>query len=265
MIAKLIVHGADRAAAVRQLQTALDAYEIVGVQSNLGLLRAIAAHEAFAVGGVDTGFIARESAALFAPHAAQTDLVLAAATLAWIADIQGSASNSPWDLADAWRMNGEGSQNFLFLLGTDQCAVRAVLGAGPGLHLNLPGGTKCAESDGDFLRLDGVRHRARVVRHNGLFTVIIDGRNTTLRPVDPWAPPALDEAADDRLTAPIPARVARVLVQAGDSVRKGAVLVVLEAMKMELTLSAPMDGIIEAVRFAADDMVTEGAVLVTFA
>ncbi len=265
MIAKLIVHGADRAEAVRRLRTALDAYELIGVQSNVGLLRAIAAHEGFASGGVDTGFIARESAALFASHPARTDLVLAAATLAWIADIQGAATSSPWAAADAWRMNGEGSQNFVFLLGTEQFVVRAVLGAASGLHLDLPLGNRLAEADGDFLRLDGVRHRARVVRHDGLFTVIIEGRNTTLRPADPWAPPALDEAADDRLTAPIPARVVRVLVQAGDSVCKGAVLVVLEAMKMELTLSAPMDGIIEAVRFGVDDMVTEGAVLVTLA
>jgi 3-methylcrotonyl-CoA carboxylase alpha subunit len=265
MIAKLIVHGADRAEAVGRLRGALDAYEIVGVQSNLGLLRAIAAHEDFAEGGVDTGFIARENAALFAPWPAQAHKVLAAATLAWIVDIQRSAGNSPWGVADAWRMNGEGTHSFMFMLGTETISVRAVVGAEPDVRLDLPGGTRVAAADGDFLRLDGVRHRARVVRHEGLFTVIIDGRNTMLRPIDPWAPPASDEAADDRLTAPIPARVARVLVQAGDYVRKGAALVVLEAMKMELTLSAPMDAIIETVRFGVDNMVTEGAVLVTLA
>jgi 3-methylcrotonyl-CoA carboxylase alpha subunit len=265
MIAKLIVHGADRAEAVRRLRGALDAYEIVGVQSNLGLLRAIAAHEHFAEGGVDTGFIARESAALSAALPAERDLVLAAATLACIADIQAAASHSPWDVPDAWRMNGEGAHNFMFRHDTETLTVRAALGGGPGVWLDLPGGARMAAADEDFVRLDGVRYRAPVVRHEGQFTIIVDGRNTTLRLVDPWAPPALNEAADDRLAAPIPARVARVLVEAGDQVRKGAALVVLEAMKMELTLSAPMDGTIETVRFGVDDMVEEGAVLVTLA
>jgi 3-methylcrotonyl-CoA carboxylase alpha subunit len=65
--------------------------------------------------------------------------------------------------------------------------------------------------------------------------------------------------------APIPARVVRVLVRPGDRVTKGAPLMVLEAMKMEITLSAPTEGIIADVRHAVDDMVEEGAQLITFA
>jgi 3-methylcrotonyl-CoA carboxylase alpha subunit len=65
--------------------------------------------------------------------------------------------------------------------------------------------------------------------------------------------------------APIPARVARVLVGPGTRVRKGDPLVVLEAMKMEMTLSAPFDGTIETVHRAVDEMVEEGEELVTFA
>jgi 3-methylcrotonyl-CoA carboxylase alpha subunit len=66
------------------------------------------------------------------------------------------------------------------------------------------------------------------------------------------------------VTAPIPARVTRVLVSAGDTVAKGAVLLVLEAMKTEITLTAPADGIVATVRHAVGDMVEEGTDLVTF-
>ena len=83
--------------------------------------------------------------------------------------------------------------------------------------------------------------------------------------MDPLAPPRAEAAGDNKLTAPIPARVSRVLVQPGDAVKKGAVLLVLEAMKMELTLSAPVDGTVEALRHGVGDMVEEGTELVTFA
>ncbi len=64
------------------------------------------------------------------------------------------------------------------------------------------------------------------------------------------------------MLAPIPARVTHVLVQAGDVVVKGAPLVVLEAMKMEMTLIAPRDGTIDVIRYVVGDMVQEGTELI---
>jgi len=75
---------------------------------------------------------------------------------------------------------------------------------------------------------------------------------------------ATSAPAAARVTAPIPARVARILVAPGAVVRRGAPLVVLEAMKMELTLFAPADGTVATVRHQVDDMVEEGTQLVTF-
>ena len=86
-----------------------------------------------------------------------------------------------------------------------------------------------------------------------------------LRLIDPLAPPRQEDVGSDLVTAPIPARVARILVAPGAAVRRGAPLVVLEAMKMELTLSAPADGTVAEIRHAVDDMVEEGTELVTFA
>jgi 3-methylcrotonyl-CoA carboxylase alpha subunit len=106
----------------------------------------------------------------------------------------------------------------------------------------------------------------RVVRHGDAFTVFLAGAAHTLRRVDPLAGPEGGAAGGSgRVAAPIPARVVRVLVAAGDAVAKGAPLLVLEAMKMEMTLTAPADGIVEAVRATEGERVEEGVPLVVFA
>jgi 3-methylcrotonyl-CoA carboxylase alpha subunit len=121
-----------------------------------------------------------------------------------------------------------------------------------------------ADDAGARLLLDGVVRRLRVVRRGVELNVIIDGRNHVLIQEDPLAPPRTETAGDDRVTAPIPGRVARVMAQPGDVVEKNAPLVVIEAMKMELTLRAPRGGKIAEVFRTADEMVEEGAEIVTF-
>ena len=281
MIAKLIVWGEDRAAAVQRLAGALAEYEVVGVQTNLGLLRAIAASPAFAAADLDTGFIARHADELTLaaelPEAADTAVWVAAA-MAVLADqrtgeaAQAAGSGdpwSPWGLADAWRLNGDGYQDFILRRGGDTVTLRAYPRVDGVFRLDLPAGSVHTEATEDeagmALRVDGVLHRLRVVRQGEELIVILAGRNHVLRELDPLAPPRQDSAGDDRVAAPIPARVSRVLVKPGDAVRKGAPLLVLEAMKMELTLSSPVAGTVEAVRPAVDEMVEEGTELVTFA
>jgi len=282
MIAKLIAWGPDRPAAISRLVAALGEYEVVGVQTNLALLRAIATHPAFADAELDTGFIARHTADLLPavvatlPEAAES-LIWAAASLAVLLDWRTRNSGqdahaadpwSPWNLADAWRLNGDGYQDLVLRRGESTITLRAHPQAGGGFRLDLPSGpvqASAVEDDtGMAVRLNGVRHRLRVVRHDGNVVVILNGQNHVVQAINPLAPPRRDVVGDGRLSAPIPARVSRVLVKPGDMVRKGAPLVVLEAMKMELTLSAPMDGTVETLRYGVDDMVEEGTELVTF-
>ena len=282
MIAKLIVRGDDRAEALQRLARALAAYEVVGVQTNLGLLRAIAAHPDFAAAALDTGFIARHAEALLpnAPSPAAIDTrIWAAGALAALADRRAAHATeaaasadpwSPWNTADAWRMNGDGYQDLMLRRGDDVVTLRAHPADDGTYRLDLPGGSVHAaatedDAAGMTLRVDGVVHRLRVVRHDAALVVIMDGRNHVLHLIDPLAPPSRDDVGSDLVTAPIPARVARILVEAGATVRKGAPLVVLEAMKMELTLVAPADGTVATIRHAVDDMVEEGTELVTFA
>jgi 3-methylcrotonyl-CoA carboxylase alpha subunit len=136
--------------------------------------------------------------------------------------------------------------------------------------LDLPQGSVAAvaseDETGMTMRVDGVQHRLRVIRRGaGSLVIVRNGQNHVLRFVDPLAPPQQDRGGDDRLTAPIPARVTRVLVKPGDVVTRGMPLLIMEAMKMELTLTAPIDGTIELVRCSVGEMVGEGNELILFA
>ncbi|WP_372620391.1 acetyl/propionyl/methylcrotonyl-CoA carboxylase subunit alpha [Falsiroseomonas sp.] len=269
MIAKLIAHGADREEARRRLLRALAASEVAGVRTNLPLLRAISAHPAFAAAELDTGFIARHGEALLARQEAAPRGALAAAVLRLLRDESFSDPadpRSPWGLANAWRLNGEGWQDFLLLDGEDQATIRAHLGNG--LVLDLPGGAARiagARWDGDALTcaLDGVVIRARVLRDGDALAVILSGATHEMRHLDPRAPSGEADSAGGRVVAPMPGRVLQLLVAPGDAVARGAVLLVLEAMKVQMRITAPAEGIIGAVRCAVGDLVEDGAELVT--
>jgi 3-methylcrotonyl-CoA carboxylase alpha subunit len=273
MIAKLIVHGADRDAALRRLRAALASYEVVGVQTNLGLLRALAAHPAFAAGEVETGFIPLHPEVL-ATGGADATLAIAAVALA-VADDRalagGNDSGSPWAAADSWRMNLPGWQTILLRHGEAVLSIAARHEADGVARLTWDG------HDGPVRRIaTGVGRTAiqlsdrsgdvAIIRDGGDRVIAVcDGINHVFDLIDPLAPPEAAAGGGGKVVAPIPGRIASVLVTAGDAVTRGQKLVVLEAMKMELALSAPADGIVGAVRCAVGDMVEEGRELVVMA
>ncbi len=273
MIAKLIVYGVDRPAAVARLRAALDDCEVVGVYTNLDLLRAVAANATYAAGDVDTDFIGRNPQVLHSASAREDREVAQAAAALDVLRHQIAAVPvadadpfSPWGAGDAWRLNGEGYQGLVLREGDNVITLRAHRISDGAWRLDGPDGSVVAESDVGVatLRLNGVLHRTTVVPRAGGRTVVLRGRNHDITVEDPLAPPLTKRAAEGRLTAPIPARVTRVLAKAGDRVAKGAMLLTLEAMKMEISITAPLDGVIDAVRHAVGDMVDEGAVLVEF-
>ena len=260
MIAKLIVWGTTRDAAIGQLKSALLDYEVVGVATNLGLLRAIAGSPAFLAADLDTGFIARHIGPALPDDGAEM-VCVAAAALAVLADRAVAASSDPWSVADSFRLHGGGYQDIAFL---DREPMRAAPMGGGDFRLSCAGWTVLARAEPDGVRIDGVTHRVRVVPRDGGKVVIRGGANTVFELADPLLPAGALTAGTDRLTAPIPARVTRILVQSGAIVAKGTLLIVLEAMKMEISLTAPRDAQVEAIRFAVGDMVEEGAELVLF-
>jgi 3-methylcrotonyl-CoA carboxylase alpha subunit len=276
MIAKIIAWGADREDARVRLGRALADSAVVGVTTNLGFLARIVADPDFVAGGVDTGFIERRRAALLTPPGPPPDLALAAAALHRLIDRAESAAAAapgdadrftPWARVDGWRLNlPVAPQRFLFRCDAEDYAVSANP-AGSEWQLRL-GERRFAASaervpdDRLAVTLDGVRVMARVLEGGGVSTVFAGGESWRLEEIDPLLPPAGADVTAGRLTAPMPGRVVQLLVAAGDPVRQGQALIVVEAMKMEHTIAAPRDGIVVAVHYTPGDLVDEGAELI---
>jgi 3-methylcrotonyl-CoA carboxylase alpha subunit len=278
MIAKIISWGEDRAAAVGRLRRALAETAVFGVGTNLEFLARVAAHPEFMSGAVDTDFIERRRAALVPARWPAPDTVLAAAALSRLLareDAARAAASrsgdpfSPWARVDGWRLNGRGHQELMFRDGAEERLVCATAQAGSWL-LQFGDRAIRAEAerraDGAFsMLLGGVRKQITVLDHGAETAVFLDGESWRLTEVDPLAARAGEDPTAGRLTAPMPGRVTQRMVEPGTSVRRGQPLIVIEAMKMEHTVTAPADGIVEAVRFAPGDLVEEGAELIVLA
>jgi 3-methylcrotonyl-CoA carboxylase alpha subunit len=274
MIAKLIAWGADRATAQTRLGRALADTALVGVATNLGLLARILADPEFAAGRVDTGFIERRRAVLLAPPGAVPDPARAAAALHRLlareeaaAAPTGADHYSPWARTDGWRLNlAAAPQSLGFRSNGEEWTVSACR-TGSGWKLGLGESVVSAEAervaDGRLaVTLDGVRRTLRVLEHGAALAVFAAGESWIIEAVDPLTPPLGLDAIIGRLTAPMPGRVVQLLVVAGDRVRQGQPMMVVEAMKMEHTIAAPRDGTVAAVHYAPGDLVEEGAELI---
>ncbi|MFC0384218.1 acetyl/propionyl/methylcrotonyl-CoA carboxylase subunit alpha [Muricoccus vinaceus] len=275
MIAKLIVHGPDRVAALARLSRALAGTEVAGPATNLALLRAIAANTDFRRGELDTGFIARHADTLLALPGPAPRSALAAAVARLLLDLSppvalaGADPFSPWNAPTAWRLNGDGFQDFVLEDSEAIHTLRAHLRA-DGFRLDLPDGpmevSASEAADGMVsLRLGGDILRARALRRGDRITVFIDGAAHGLRHLDPRAPVEGAGAAAGRILAPMPGKVLDVMVRPEQAVTRGTVLLVLEAMKVQMRITAPADGIVSAVLCAPGDLVEDGAELVSLA
>ena len=274
MIAKLVVHGPDRAVALRRLGEALSGLRIGGATTNLDFLRRVARDPAFAEAGdeLDTGFIARRRDRLVPEARSPGDAALAFAALCVLADGRGDGPRDPWDEADGWRLNAPARRELEFLgVGEARHVVRATRAASPGAWLlDLPGGEAEAApapgGDGRRMRiaLGGRVLEASVTRVGDAIEVDDGDVVQRLARAPGLDAPGGDEAGEGRFVAPMPGKLLAVRVAAGDRVARGQVLAVLEAMKMEHSVLAPRAGTIGEVRYRAGDQVDEGAELLVF-
>ena len=279
MIAKLIVHDSDRPAALRRMREALAHYRIVGVANNVEFLGRLVATTSFANADLDTALIEREQAALF-PAAAEppADVWLVAglaeverdALAARRAAERTPAGRSPWTLHDGWRDNGRAARRLGFRVGEWFREVDAMALDGGGWELDLDGrrvaATASLHGDGPIAAtIAGRRLAATVVAQGEGRQVFLDGRSFALVFVDPLGVAGAEhEEEGTGLLAPMPGKVIALLAKPGATVEKGAPLLVLEAMKMEHTISAPHAGTVKSFRFAAGEQVDEGVELVEF-
>jgi 3-methylcrotonyl-CoA carboxylase alpha subunit len=272
MIAKLIIWGHDRPAAVRRLQQALRATEVAGVATNADFLAAVAGHPAFVAADIDTGFIARHAADLLAPPPPASRRILALAALGLLLERQTAARTaaaaspdpcSPWGLCSGWQLNDDPCQTVTLADGSAVHAMTAVARTGgfdlAGLVLH-----GVLDADGRLAAdVDGVRRTAGYWHHGHDIRLFVDGRSHRLLVVEPL-PDDMDDVPGGGVISPMPGTLTAVMVKAGQKVTKGEALAVIEAMKMEHTLKAPADGTVATINFAVGDLVEEGAALVDF-
>ena len=248
MIAKIVTHGATRAIALRALESALVDTEVAGSVTNVDFLIALTRHAGFGQGEVDTGLIGRDLAALVA--ASEPDprsKALAVLGLAGLDDpmIRGGITLwQPLRRTIAW----DGGE-----------AVLEVLGPGAA-RVTLDGATHQIGYEGGRWWVDGNPRRSRIVNHTA-GTSVFGGRSLTLTPLDPLARGAAETGGGLTLS-PMPGLVKAVFVAPGQDVAAGDRLAILEAMKMEHTLTAARDGRVAEVLAQAGDQVEAGAPLI---
>ena len=280
MIAKLIAWDSDRPSALRRLRAALGEFQIVGPASNLVFLSAVTAHRAFAdahrePGLLDTGLIERYRTELFPDAEPASDPILAIAVLSELLRMDREAAQSamrsadpysPWNARDGWRLNEDNHHTFVFVDAGKRVEVVAHYRS-RGYLLELPGGKMLSSGEvaGDRTinaDLAGNRTRATVVRRANELTVFAFGGSHRLE----FETPATVEEEDPsgRLVSPLPGAVIQVLIKDGESVQKGQALMIIEAMKMEHTISAPRSGTVKRIYFTAGEQVAEGAQLLEF-
>jgi 3-methylcrotonyl-CoA carboxylase alpha subunit len=267
MIAKLIVWGADREQALARMRAALADTHIVGLASNVDFLTRLMHESSFARAQLDTGLIERNRATLFPERTQVPHEMLALAAARCIADEQAGAGADPWQSCHGWRLNTVYERTLTFKSDLGVHDVVVVYGrdgfvfehgdlSAP-LAIDTAAGTRLA------LRFDGRRLAADVVADGDDLHVFLDGRHLMLTRVDVIAH-AGEDATEGRMTAPMPGKVIAVNVARGARVAKGAALLVMEAMKMEHTIVAPANGVVEDILYGVGDQVAEGAALVAF-
>jgi 3-methylcrotonyl-CoA carboxylase alpha subunit len=273
MVAKLIVHGDTREQALARLDEALSQTRIVGLTTNVQFLRHIIRTDSFATAKLDTALIQREDKALFAQEPVGLPLAAASVVANALHEEQAQVGHDPFSQRDGWRAYGVATRTFGFSFhGASYTALLSYLHHG-GLQLSVGDGDDAVSAplvwraEGDALQVSFAGQTARVQvfveaqAHEDVAHVFAPQGATRITVVDALAHAGDTQEAGGRLTAPMPGKVVSFAVKAGDKVKAGQPLAVMEAMKMEHTIAAPADGEVLELLYAPGDQVTEGAEL----
>jgi 3-methylcrotonyl-CoA carboxylase alpha subunit len=277
MIAKLIAHDQDRASAYARLRDALAQCDIAGPRSNIAFLEKLIRHPVVVDATIDTGYLDRHlDEVLPAPTPPTREWLAAAAAVALLEDEAGalriaadsSDPHSPWAVADAWRLGHHGKR--IEALGCDGVRHEIAAHGHAGRYALQWQDARCAvdgarvEGDTLSLRIDDTSHRFLLHRH-GDERILHDGtQRMAFQRLPAFAHEATATGSDDRVRAPMPGRIVAVKVATGDVVVEGQELVIMEAMKMEITLRATRAGNLSAVNATAGEFVDADVVLVRF-
>ena len=257
MLAKVVAHGADRAAALRALDRALADTAVLGVVTNVEFARFLLADPDVIAGRLDTGLLDRR-AGDFAAASASDELFIAAAAFHWLRLFPAPGADL-WEVPSGWRVG-------------DRAPISIRLRAGERTdHVHItgsPGAAKVRIEDGEShslqadladdrltVTLGGLRSEYTVATADskiwlaggGAAAVLEEVREAPVRPED-------EHTGDAELTSPMPGAVVAVGIEEGADVAAGTVVVTVEAMKMEHALAAPVDGVVELLVAVGDQV-----------
>ena len=269
MVAKLIVHGATREEALSRMDAALAETRIVGLSTNVQFLRRVVNSASFAQANLDTALIPREAAVLFHQDKVGLALAVASAVAQTVVAERALESTDPFSRRDGWRPHGLTVRRFDFeyvgepLLahltylhdGALQLAFGEVSGVLQFETLFTNGGARMD------LQFQGQRQTVQTWQQGEIVHIFCALGATQITEIDALAHAGVAAADGGRLTAPMPGKVLSFAVKAGDVIKKGQPLAVMEAMKMEHTIAAPADGTVAELLYAPGDQVSEGAEL----
>ncbi|MFI6453182.1 biotin carboxylase N-terminal domain-containing protein [Streptosporangium amethystogenes] len=270
MLSKVIAWGPDRASALRRLDGALAATAVLGVPTNVSFLRALIGHPAVVAGDLDTGLVERHLDELVSREGVPDD-VLAAAALVLHREHVPTGDADPWEVPDGWRL-GEAAWTVYRLESRDGVHELRVRGLpASGAEVLLPGDTagavraRLADEGEDLLVTLGETARRYAVARDG--DTVWLGRDgdawalTRHHLGDPGDRAGAGGPGDGLVRSPMPGTVLVVKVAAGDRVTEGQPLLIVEAMKMEHTVTAPIDGVVAELRVRTGQAVGMDAVL----
>lgn len=284
MIAKLIVWGVDREQAIARMRQALLETHIIGLHTNVSFLYRLMNNSSFVSADLDTGLIEKNQASLFPPAQKLSIKALGYAAASYLAKhglknsraAQNTATSyvDPWDSSDYWRSRQSAGTSITVADDSAQYLVTIKQRSTDDWILDVDGTeheltwevTSTANNQDNYeinLGLNGTLSKGKVVLNGEeLYLYTQDGQTRLSIPDSLAHAGEGDDVGGGGLTAPMPGKVINIQVNVGDKVEQGQVLVVMEAMKMEHSITASTGGVVEEIFFAVGEQVAEGAELI---
>lgn len=273
MIAKLVVWGPDRDTALQRTRRALREYKIAGLPTNINFLHRLASHPLFEASGVSTHFIQENLKALMPPHAPAASNTIAFAVLTLLKKEHpapsGKDAQSPWQSALGRRINDDLTRVITLSDGGNVLEIDVEYDEEGGYLL------KWASEPGLVVRnvafaddvvtahIGDAFVRASTCMTGDDIHVFNEAGHTTIAvPAPAHASSSASASSSSALTAPMNGKIEKISCTVGQKVLQDQALVVMEAMKMELVLRAPRDGVIARIGAAAGTLVNENTVIV---
>ncbi len=295
MIAKLIVHAPTREQALAKLDRALAQTRIVGLPNNVAFLRYIINTDSFSKANLDTALIERERASLFDQQPLELATLVATAIAQQLATEVSTQNNDPFSKPTGFRAYTNYTRQFSFVYNKQPYSASisewhnaisnsesdSKKGADHLSHFTLviksdsSADNDAIDNPSDVLYEGHVRYNSRDANthtlwvndtrisaqswaHNEAVYVFTDAGRDQITLIDIMAHDGEDNAAVGSLKSPMPGQVITFTVAVGDTVKQGDALAILEAMKIEHTITAPTDGVVAELLFAAGNSVAEG-------